>query len=232
VDRNSLLDSLPIKSFYPAGFQIPHAPISMYFVFMSLLMETYLELIKIRYIIFILLLAGCKNSPQNTMTSTETKANVDSLSFQDSGYQDTKQTIAPEHRDIFNFLEFLKWTEDSDAERFDLNKTPKWDIVRLAGSVSDSGVLFIDPNDDFNKRIKKQEIEVQVRKRKGPAYEMISYMAYLYSIPYKQYSELKLAENDQGDVVVQIGSSHELTFETKGNKHYLTKCEYLQLEGE
>jgi hypothetical protein len=195
-------------------------------------METRHQQIMKRYIIFMLLLAGCNNAPQKTKTSTETKSSLDSLNFQDSGYEVKEQPIAAEHSDIFNFLESLKWTEDSDTAGYDLNKTPKWDISRLVNSLSDSGVLFINPNDNFEKKIKKQEIEVQVSKRKGRSYEMISYLAYLYSIPYKQYSELKFAENDGGDVIVQIGSSHELVFETKGNKHYLTKCEYLELEGE
>ena len=61
---------------------------------------------------------------------------------------------------------------------------------------------------------------------------MISHCAYTYSIPFKQYSEMKFKESEKEEVIVSIGSWYELTFETNHNKHSFLKCEYLELEGE
>ena len=188
-----------------------------------------------RYKIFIIILfLGCKDSQQKTITPKRTEIVLDSLGGQDSGYKYyvDERTIAPKNMDIFNFLESVKWKENSDTSGFDLNKTPKWDLPLILNDISDNGVLFIDPNDDFNKTIEKKKIERELNNRKGKSYEMISHCAYIYSIPFKQYSEMKFKESEKEEVTVSIGSWYELTFETKQHKHYLIKCEYLQLEGE
>ncbi|MFL5740047.1 MAG: hypothetical protein ACJ75B_07510 [Flavisolibacter sp.] len=187
----------------------------------------------IRYLAFLIILfVGCQGSEQKTRTSKKSEVVLDSLNHPDSGYRITERPIPPNDADIFNFLESLKWKEDSDSNDYSGNNTPNWNIPLLITHISDSGVLFIDPNDDFNKKIEKKQIERELNKRKGKSYEMISYFTFLYSIPFRQYSELKFEEKDGDEVVVTIGTSHELTFETKLKKHYLIKCEYLELEGE
>jgi hypothetical protein len=189
----------------------------------------------IRYAIFvIILLLGCKDSQQKTIASKKTEVVLDSLSGQDSGnqYSINERTIPPKNMDIFHFLESLKWERGSDSSGYDSNKTPKWDIPLLITDISDNGVLFIDPNDNFTRTIEKKEIERELNNRKGKSYEMISHCTYTYSIRFKQYSDLKFKENEKEEVTVNIGSGYELTFETKQNRHYLIKCEYLDLEGE
>jgi hypothetical protein len=186
-----------------------------------------------RYILFItIFFAGCKDSQQKTITSPKKDVALDSLSGRDSGYYINTRTIPPKNMDIFNFLESLKWEENSDSSGYDLNKTPKWNISLLLNNISDNGVLFIDPNDNFNKTITKKQVEKELSKRKGKSYEMISHFTYIYSIPYKQYSEIKFKENQKEETTVDIGSWYELKFESKQNRHYLIKCEYLELEGE
>ena len=177
---------------------------------------------------------GCKDSQQKTIASKKTEVLLDSLSGQDSGNQShiSERTISPKNMDILHFLESLKWKETSGDNGYDLHKTPKWDIPLLINHISDNGVLFIDPNDDFNKPIESKQIERELNNRKGKSYEMISHCAYIYSIPFRQYSELKFKESEKDEVIVNVGSWYELTFETKQNRHYLIKCEYLELESE
>lgn len=182
-------------------------------------------------LLVIILSAGCKGSQQKTILK-ERQLVLDSLGHQDLGYQINERTIPPANMDIFKFLESLKWGENSDSGGYDLNKTPKWDITSLTNNIFDNGVLFIDLNDSFNKTIEKKKIERELNKKKGKSYEMISHFTYIYSIPFKQYSELKFKENEKEEITVNIGSWYELTFRTKQNRHYLIKCEYLKLEGE
>jgi hypothetical protein len=186
-----------------------------------------------RYILFIaILFVGCKDSQQKRTASP--KKDVASVSFsgRDSGYYIDTRAIPPGNIDVLNFLESLKWKENSDSSGYDIKRTPRWSISLLMDNISDNGVLFIDPNDNFDKTITKQNIEKQLSKRKGKCYEMISHFAYIYSMPYKQYSEIKFKENQKKETTVDIGSWYELTFESKQNRHYLIKCEYLELESE
>jgi len=186
-----------------------------------------------RYIIFIItLFAGCKNIQQNAIASKNIEIALDTLNNQDSVYHYDDKIISQKNMDIFNFLETLKWPENSDSISYDVNKTPSWDIRLLTNNISDKGVLFIDPNDHFNKTIEKKQIEEALRARKGKSYEMMSHFTYIYTIPFNQYSEFKFKENENEEITVNVGSFYQLTFETKQKRHYLIKCEYLQLEDE
>ncbi|MFZ1799164.1 MAG: hypothetical protein WAU24_04815 [Chitinophagaceae bacterium] len=190
-------------------------------------------IIMTRYIIFIItLFAGCKNAQQNETASKKTEVVLDTLNYQDSGYHSAYRIISQKNMDIFNFLEALKWPENSNSSSYDINKTPKWGIRLLTNNISDKGVLFIDPNDNFNKTIGKKQIEEALRARIGKSYEMLSHLTYIYTISFGQYSALKFKENENEEITVNVGSFYELTFETKQKRYYLIKCEYLQLEGE
>lgn len=143
----------------------------------------------------------------------------------------SKREIPVEYKSIYNFLESLKWPKKYENAGYHLENTPIWNVKILMGQISEGGVLFIDPNTNLNKRITREDIENQINSRKGNAFKMISHMTSIYSIPYKQYSELKFKKLSN-DVKVSIGYDYELTFKYIDNVYRLTKCEYLALEGD
>jgi hypothetical protein len=150
---------------------------------------------------------------------------------QESEYKITKRDIPEQYKDIFNFLELLKWKPD-DPGYYDIKSTPNWNTSEVMNYIASKGVLFIDPNDEFKKVLIKEQIEKELKKRTGKSFEMISHMSHIYSIPYKQYSELKFEQTDNNETVVYVASWYKLIFENSLNKHLLISCEYLQLEGE
>jgi len=113
-----------------------------------------------------------------------------------------------------------------------LSSTPNWNITEVKSHLSSNCVLFKDPNDQYNKVLSLVQIEKELKKKVGKSYEMISHMSHIYSMAFKQYSDLKFEQTDKNETIVSIADWYKLIFENKQNMHLLKGCEYLQLEGE
>ncbi|MFH2141070.1 MAG: hypothetical protein ABIJ97_01510 [Bacteroidota bacterium] len=144
---------------------------------------------------------------------------------QESTYKITERNIPEQYKDIYDLLETLKC--DSNNLRGYEKENELKAFIRC---LSEEGVFFIDPNDEFNKIVSTEQIESELKAKEGKTYDLISHLTSIYSIPYKQYSELKFSETTQNEIVVNIGYMFELIFEAYENKHFLKSCEYLKLE--
>jgi hypothetical protein len=149
---------------------------------------------------------------------------------QNSEYYIKERIIPEEYKPIHLFLETLKSVLDN-SKSTDINIKADWSIAEITDHISSNGVLFIDPNEEYSKTLPKKQIISELKGKTGKSYELISHLASIYAVPYKQYSELKFSETD-GGTVVYLAFWYKLTFEKVKDVFFLTGCEYLQIEGD
>jgi hypothetical protein len=128
------------------------------------------------------------------------------------------------------FLELLKWPKEPVGV-FDANKAPKWNVENISNYISDQGVDFSDVNHFFEGHVSKSEIIDQLKERQGKVFRAFAHLSHIYSIPFKQYSELAFEKADH-QTAVTMATCYKLTFESVGGSPKIVRWEYTMLEGE
>jgi hypothetical protein len=119
------------------------------------------------------------------------------------------------------FFELVKWpSEPNDV--FDAKGAPVWNLNELGKYVPDDGIEFVDVNHSFEGRVKRPEILRSLKQRQGQPFTAFAHMSHIYSIPYKQYSELAFAREGQMSVV-KMADWYLLTFKSKGKQLQLVR---------
>jgi hypothetical protein len=86
------------------------------------------------------------------------------LYSQDSEYLIKERNIPEKYKPIFDFLESLKWTT-KEGGGYDKSKTPNWSSDKITDYFSANGVLFIDPNDSYAKKLQKKQIVEELKNK-------------------------------------------------------------------
>jgi hypothetical protein len=148
-----------------------------------------------------------------------------------SEYLIKERQIPQEYIDTYNFLELLKNTKQPIGA-FNPIEAPKWDINKVMEYISKDSVTFVDPNyDKITIKTTYLNIEKALKVRKGKIFEKFAHLSHIYSIPYKQYSELKFVKTGNS-VIVYLAGWYKLEFINNESRYKLIKCEYLQIEGD
>jgi hypothetical protein len=135
--------------------------------------------------------------------------------------------LNPEYKEIFNLFDSIRFPDDL-LSTYLLDNTPKWNVEQIMRYVSKSGIVFYDIKDGFNTIMPPEKIEAELKSRKGRFYELISQLAYTYSLPYNQENELRLVrENDMA--VLFITDCFKLVFKKVGTMFYLVSCSRIKL---
>jgi hypothetical protein len=141
-----------------------------------------------------------------------------------------KREIPQEYGDVYRFFETIQNpVEPRDA--FSAKDAPRWDVPQLMQFVSPNGIRFTDVNHELEGRISAKQIQNALETRKGKVFRAFSHLSHIYSVPYKQYSELTF-QSSKDSVVVSVSHWYRLTFDRKGKRPVISKWEYVQLEGE
>src|SRR5206468_1565538 len=127
------------------------------------------------------------------------------------------------------FFELVKWPSEPSGE-FDATKAPSWDLKKLSKYVSADGIEFVDVNHVFEGHLGRKEILRGLKDRKGKVFQAFAHLSHIYSIPYKQYSELQFAKIPSGDIVVEMAGWYTLTFRHVDSQPVVVRWEYTQLE--
>jgi hypothetical protein len=141
----------------------------------------------------------------------------------------TERIIPAEYQEPYRFLETIKWDSLGHGGYQEKN-APFWNVDSVAAYLSSSGVNCIDPNLNFDMNLPKDTIANQLRNRTGMGFNVIAHLSFIYSIPYKQYSELSFETTTSVSVVVHIANIYKLTFIKVRSHYYLSACEYLVIE--
>ena len=129
------------------------------------------------------------------------------------------------------FLEFLKYAQPPEGE-FQVEDAPHWDIGVFMRYLSDERLVFTDVNDKPRLEAESAAIESSLRARKGRPFEVFSHLSHIYSIPYRQYSELRFSSPAPNTSVVEVSGWYRLTFHKTQQGAKLKQVDYLALEGE
>ena len=90
---------------------------------------------------------------------------------------------------------------------------------------------YADVNHAIEGHISAKQIQGALETRNGKAFRAFAHLSHIYSIPYKQYSELTF-QNKNDSVVVSVSNWYRLTFDHTGAHPVISKWEYIQLENE
>jgi len=129
------------------------------------------------------------------------------------------------------FLELLR-NPDPSLREFKAQDAPHWNISALAEYISVSGLDFTDVNGPTNTHADHNAILASLRERQGKAFAVFSHLSSIYSIPFKQYSELQFSSTAKDASVVDVSTWYRLTFKRASNGSKLMRIDYLVLEGE
>ena len=129
------------------------------------------------------------------------------------------------------FLEFLKYPGQR-RQAFRVQDAPHWNAEMLARYIPAEGTDFLDVNNVHNGHVAKSEFLRSIRTREGPAFAVMSHLAHIYSIPYRQYSELHFSRATGSYSTVTVANWYRLTFRRDPEGPVLVKCEYLMEEGD
>ena len=141
-----------------------------------------------------------------------------------------KRVVPLKHEKAFRFLELLRWPK-APSDAFDPTHAPKWDVKKLISYIPADGVTFSDVNGYMVGHVPKGQIRAQLEKREGRVFANFSHLSHIYSIPYKQYSELHFEDTRNG-VTIDVGGWYQITFRYVAGKPYLSKWHYGQFEGD
>ena len=175
---------------------------------------------KILLITFALLVTSCTKN--NNSQSIHKYENTNKI---------TTRTIPDEFKNAYQFLEFIKWDDDSN-EGFNAVRTPHWDLQSLLKFISENGIIISDINENSRKNtFSFYQIKSQLTKRNGKVFTTISHLGSIYGIPYKQYSELSFERQNQL-FIVNISHWYRLVFIHERNNIVLKEIYYLEMEGD
>jgi hypothetical protein len=147
-----------------------------------------------------------------------------------TSYKISNRSIPENFRDVYAFLEFIKYPKEPD-DVFNAQEAPYWDISRFMSFISKNGVLFSDVNGRLSGLKSPAQIRNAISNRKGRIFTAFAHLAHIYSVPYKQYSELGFEKKDK-DFIVHLSDWYQLTFKLEGKRLRMTKCNYLTLESD
>lgn len=128
------------------------------------------------------------------------------------------------------FFELIKWPHEPTGG-FDTADAPVWNIANLAKYIPAEGIEFIDANHALEGHVSRLKILNGLKNRKGEVFKAFAHLSHIYSIPYKQYSELRFARTAGGATVVSMADWYTLTFKRVGSQPVIVRWEYAQLEG-
>ena len=148
----------------------------------------------------------------------------------DNSYKITSRTVPDDFRQAYEFLEFIKFPKEPEGG-FEAQEAPRWDLSRFMSFISAEGVIFSDVNGGISGRRSPAQIRSALTQRKGAVFKVFAHLAHIYSIPYKQYSELTFQKKDKS-FIVNISDWYSLTFASEGDHLRLIKCDYLEQEGD
>ncbi len=129
------------------------------------------------------------------------------------------------------FFKLLKWPEPPEGS-FDPAAAPHWDLDKLKKFLPADGIRFSDVNHRMEGTASREQILQSLENRKGNLFDSFAHLSHIYSIPYKQYSELSFRTDSKGRIVVDVAGWYTLTFVRNGKQSVVVKWEYNQLESE
>ncbi len=129
------------------------------------------------------------------------------------------------------FLELLKYPKPPVRE-FHVEDAPRWDVQTVARYLSDGTITFTDVNDSSRITEAKSATERSLQSRKGRAFRVFSHLSHIYSIPYRQYSELHFSSPKTDTSIVEVSTWYRLTFQRTPQGVKLKQIDYLVLEVE
>lgn len=78
----------------------------------------------------------------------------------------------------------------------------------------------------------EKRVPTSIQARQGLAFTVMSHLAHIYSIPYRQDSELHFSRPAESYATVSVAHWYQLTFRRDPAGPVLVKCEYLEVEGD
>jgi hypothetical protein len=148
---------------------------------------------------------------------------------QESQYRISHRTVPPEFVGGYQFLEFIKYSKEPEGA-FQAKLAPHWNAKKMLKCISDSGITYNDVNDSQALSFTVKDIFRQIKQRRGRAFEIFAHLSYIYSTPYKQYSQLSFRRESQFYIIEMPW--YRLKFNDMYGQFRLREIDYLELEGE
>lgn len=128
-------------------------------------------------------------------------------------------------------LEFLMSSAPTDPGSYDRERGGNWDLDTLLGFISRTGLTIYDVNKGPPRDLPPDELRREIS-QSGEARFSLLHLAYIYSIPYPQYSNL-LMEIGSDCAVLLIGGhwGYALYFGREEERLMLRRLDYLTIEG-
>jgi hypothetical protein len=114
----------------------------------------------------------------------------------------------------------------------DASRAPHWDLVKLSEYIPAGGINFSDVNHRFEGLRSREEILRSLDQRKGEALTAFAHLSSLYSIPYKQYSEMMFSRLSDGTTSAKMAHRYVITFRAIGTHCQVARWQYSELEGD
>jgi len=152
------------------------------------------------------------------------------LLAQDSTYLKKSRDVPADFKGAHQFLEAIKYPQQPD-EVFDAKRAPHWDVNKVMSFISARGIDYTDINHPGKTHFRFSDVRQQITQRKGAAFDIVSHLAHIYSIPYKQYSELSF-RRDNDKYIIAMSSWYTLTFVNTGGRFHLIALDYTTVEGD
>ena len=109
------------------------------------------------------------------------------------------------------FLELLR-NSDSSHHEIKVESAPQWDIAALAEYFSESGLDLTNAIFHTHSHADAGSILASLKARQGTLYLAFYRLSYIYSTPYKQYSELHFSSTAAETSIVDVSTWYRLTF--------------------
>jgi hypothetical protein len=130
-----------------------------------------------------------------------------------------------------HFFEMLKWPKEPTGV-FDARQTPSWNVNELFAYLPMDGIEFADVNHRLEGHVNRARIMQELTLRKGKVFVAFAHLSSIYTIPYKQYSELHFSQPATDTTVIEMARWYKLSFKRVGENAVITRWEYVQLEDE
>jgi hypothetical protein len=127
------------------------------------------------------------------------------------------------------FLELLKYPNPPERE-FHVEDAPRWDIEVLKKYLPEGRIVFTDVNDSSRVEANRSTVETSLKTRNGRTFDVLSHLSHIYSLPYRQYSELRFSSPAPNTSVVQVSGWYRLTFQKSPQGAKLKQVDYLMWE--
>jgi hypothetical protein len=139
----------------------------------------------------------------------------------------------PDSVRVTAFLDLLAtaWTPLTEQGGYDPTRAGSWDVPRVASFFAPGGVTFHDVNGDTTWHVDARVLRHQLDQRRGPAFDMLLHLGYIYDLRYPQYARLSFKRQHDG-VVTTVGTAgwYRVTFVRHGGLLRVARVEYLEVE--